>query len=202
MPNYDSLQHIFLIAMPQLTDHFFSQSVIYLWEYNEHGAEGVIINKPVKSRLGDLFRHLEIPIQNQKRVDAHPILMGGPVASDRGFLVQRKRDLNPDTGKIDLRITIRSSKEDLLPLADGEGLNDTLVTVGQARWEAGQLDEELKNNSWLVAPFNENILFSALEGESLGESSYGLGTAAYSWHGAAASVGVNLNRLSLEAGHA
>jgi len=196
MPNYNSLQHVFLIAMPQLKDPVFSQSVVYLWEYNAEGAKGVIVNKPIKSHLGDLLRHLDIPIQD-KRADTHPMLQGGPVASDQGFLVQRKRDVDFETGKIELRIAICSSKDDLLPLAEGEGLSDTLVTIGYSQWEPGQLDAELKNNDWLVAPFNESTLFSILEEPTANET-----RAAYGWRGAAATMGINLNNLSLEAGHA
>jgi len=197
MANYDSLQHVFLIAMPHLKDPFFNQSVVYLWEYNEQGAKGVIINKPMKPHLGDLLRHLQIPIQDQ-RADDHPMLLGGPVAADQGFLVQRKRDINLDTGKTELRITVCSSKTDLLPLAEGEGLSDTLVVIGHAGWEAGQLDEELKSNDWLVAPFNENTLFSTLEDQSVNETA----NTAYSWRDAAATMGINLNNLSIEVGHA
>lgn len=198
MPNYNSLQQIFLIAMPQLQeDSVFKQSVIYLWEYNAEGAKGVIINKPMKPLLGDLLRHLSIPVQDQ-RAEIHPMLLGGPVSSDQGFLVQRKYDVNMETGKSELRITIRSCKEDLLPLADGKGLNDTLVTIGHAQWEPGQLDEELKRNDWLVMPFSEATLFSALSQQTSIEFTSG----AYAWRCAAATLGINLNHLCLEAGHA
>jgi putative transcriptional regulator len=195
MPNYDSLQHIFLIAMPQIKDRFFAQAVVYLWEYNEKGAKGLIINKFMKPLLGDLLRHLEIPVQDQ-RAEIHPMLMGGPVASDQGFLLQRKHDINLKTGKTELRITIGSSKEDLQSLADGTKLEDTLVAIGFANWESGQLDEELKNNDWLVAPFNEETLFSAISGQLISENTLA------TWHHAAATLGVNVSDLSLDAGHA
>lgn len=196
MPNYDSLQHIFLIAMPQLKDTFFSQSVVYLWEYNEKGARGVIINKPLKAKLGDLLRHLVIPIHNE-RAEVHPMLLGGPVSSDQGFLIQRRYDVDLETGKVQPHITICSSRDDLLPLAEGEKLSNTLVAVGCAKWEPGQLDKELANNDWLVAPFNEATLFSVLEDESPNET-----YATSGWRGAVATMGFNLNNLSLQAGRA
>src|SRR5476651_2185808 len=119
--NYDSLQHVFLIAMPHLQDPCFCQSVVYLWEYSAEGAKGVIINKPVKANLGDLLRHLEIPVHDL-RVEKHPMLLGGPVASEQGFLIQRKRELDGETGKGALQITVSSAREDLTPLAGGEAL--------------------------------------------------------------------------------
>lgn len=194
---YDSLQHIFLIAMPQVQDPVFKESVVYIWEYNEQGAKGVIVNKPIKPPLGDLLRHLEIPTENAL-AEAHPMLLGGPTSSDQGFLVQRKHSINLETGKSEVRIIVRSSKEDLRPLADGKGLDDTLVTIGCASWAPGQLDKELSNNDWLVAPFSETTLFSSLSPTKPPMDSNGT----YAWRGAVATIGINLNDLSLEAGHA
>lgn len=196
MQNYQSLQHVFLIAMPQLQDPCFSQSVVYLWECGEQGAKGVIINKPVKARLGDLLRHLQIPIQDTK-AEQHPMLLGGPVASEQGFLIQRKRDMNWQTGETDLQITVSSSRDDLVPLAEGEALADTLVALGYASWEPGQLEQELKNNDWLVAPFREETLFALVE-----DASGGVASTALAWYCAAATLGVDLNCMSLDAGHA
>jgi putative transcriptional regulator len=196
MPNYTSLEHIFLIAMPQLKDPFFRQSVVYLWEYNEYGAKGIIVNKPLKTQLGDLLRYLEIPIKD-KRAETHPIAWGGPVDPKKGFLVQRTRGIDFETGKAELDITICYTRDDLLPLAEGTGLSDTLAVIGYSQWEAGQLDKELKNNDWLVAPFNESTLFSMLEDQTVSETNMVSG-----WREAVATMGINLNNLSLEAGHA
>ncbi len=196
MYNYESLQHVFLIAMPHLQDPCFSQSVVYLWEYNAEGAKGVIINKPVKANLGDLLRHLDIPVQDP-RVEKHPMLLGGPVASEQGFLIQRKREFDDETGGIGLQITVSSARADLTPLAEGGALTDTLVALGYVRWEPMQLDEELKNNDWLVAPFNEKTLFSVL-----GEDDAGGATTTGAWHGAVAKLGIDVNYLSSDVGHA
>lgn len=198
MPNYEPLQQVFLIAMPSLKDPVFRQSVVYLWEYSAAGAKGVIINKPIKPHLGNLLRELQIPIHNDQ-AETHPMLLGGPVSSDRGFLVQRQHNVDCETGETGLRIMVTacSSKEDLIPLAEGQGLNDTLVALGCANWEPGQLDQELKNNDWLVAPFNETTLFSILSEQMASEAS-----AIYAWRDAAATMGINLSNLSLEAGHA
>lgn len=196
MHNYESFQHVFLIAMPQLRDPCFNQAVVYLWEYNAEGAKGVIINKPVRASLGDLLRHLQIPVADE-RVEKYPMLLGGPVASEQGFLVQRKRELDWESGKSELQITVTSSRDDLLPLAEGEALGDTLVALGYASWMPGQLDLELKNNDWLVAPFNETTLFSALSDDISFETS-----SAIAWHGAVAKLGIDPHSLFLEAGHA
>jgi putative transcriptional regulator len=196
MKKYKSLEHTFLIAMPHINDDYFSHSVVYLAEYSAHGAKGIIINKPLKNNLGDLMRHLKIPVRS-KKASNHPLLMGGPVASDQAFLLQRKYDVDFKTGAIRLQIEIFSTKDDLEPLAHGKRLKDTLVTVGYAKWEAGQLDEELKNNDWLVAPFDPEILFSVLYKDANDVS-----IATETWYDAAAHIGINLDNLSFEAGNA
>jgi putative transcriptional regulator len=197
MPNYDSLQHIFLIAMPQLSDSFFFQSVVYLWEYNEQGASGVIVNKPLDFRLGEVLGQLAIPSTDPRAI-TYPVLRGGPVAMDQGFIIRRRHHKPKKQGKPMVEITVSSSKQDLIDMASGEGLGDCLVTLGCAGWEPGQLDRELVNNDWLVAPFNEDILFGILSQDTEG----GEGVVNSKWFDAAANVGVDLSRLSTEVGHA
>ncbi len=194
MSNYESLQHIFLIAMPQLNDAFFFQSVVYLWEYNEQGASGIIINKPLDFRLGEVLKQLEIEIQDPRAHD-YPVLQGGPVAADQGFIIRRHNYQPDDPPKTLVEITVSSSKQDLLDMAQGEGLGDALVALGCAGWGAGQLDRELANNDWLIAPFRQETLFGMLSADEPR-------TTAMKWHKAAASVGVDLSRLSSDVGHA
>lgn len=190
--NYDGLQHVFLIAMPQLQDPQFSQSVIYLWEYNAQGAMGIIINQPLDVRLGELLQQLDIPL-HVPQIDQLPILRGGPVAADRGFIIRRRYKMLPDNVNPLVEITVSSSKEELVALANGEFSDDALVALGCAGWAAGQLDIELANNDWLIVPFSEYTLFGE-EGDQDNQS--------YKWHMAAARAGIDLTRMSLEAGHA
>jgi len=194
MSYYESLQHIFLISMPQLTDPRFSQSVIYLWEYNKDGAAGVIINKPMDIHLGELLQQLDIET-TVPRVEDYPVLQGGPLATDQGFIIRRRYRHEADARNPVVEITVSSSKQDLIDLAGGEGLGDSLVALGCAGWSAGQLDREISNNDWLIAPFNEETLF--------GTQFKGSGaSASEKWYHAAAMVGIDFNLLSTDVGHA
>lgn len=196
MANYNSLQHIFLIAMPKLSDAFFFQSVVYLWEYNEKGASGIIINKPMSFHLGEILKQLDIKVEDP-RAENYPVLRGGPVAIDQGFIIRRRHHEDDQDGKPAIEITVSSSKQDLTDMATGEGLGDCLVALGCSSWEPGQLDRELANNDWLIAPFDEHTLFGILSEEGGGE-----GIAGVKWHDAAANLGIDLSRLSIEVGHA
>ena len=193
MVNYQSLQHVFLIAMPQLEDPFFTQSVVYLWEYNEQGAAGIVINKPLDMDLRQLLEQLDISSQDP-RLEKRPVLRGGPVLPGQGFIIRRRasQDANAEAT---LEITVSSAKQDLVELSYGYGLDDSLVALGCAEWTPGQLDKELANNDWLIAPFSEATLFEDPQVDSSR-------MAIVKWHTAAARAGIDLTRLSSDVGHA
>lgn len=198
MYNYNALQHVFLIAMPKLIDDpYFTQSVVYLWEYNEEGATGIIINKPLDSNLGELLRQLQIEV-NDPQIEDYPVFRGGPIAADRGFIIRRRHKIDEQSGNSMVEITVSSSKEDLVDLANGKGLGDIIVALGCAGWGAGQLDQELANNDWLIVPFSEFTLFG-LQSE---DETDGGNDSVITWHNAAARAGIDLSRLSSDVGHA
>jgi putative AlgH/UPF0301 family transcriptional regulator len=82
------LRNHFLIAMPGMEDSIFAHSITYLCEHNEHGAMGIVVNRPLELSFDDIFEHLEIP----GFVHRHdqPVLAGGPVQTDRGFVLHRR----------------------------------------------------------------------------------------------------------------
>lgn len=179
-----SLEHQLLIAMPSLNDPNFAQAVIYLCEYDkENGAMGIVINKPMNISLGEILRHLNITT-NSEKVDNYPILKGGPIAQEQGFIIRRSRT----SETLNNELIISASKQDLAEFANGEGLDDSLVSLGYAGWGPGQLEQELIDNAWLIAPLDIKIVFDV---------PYEL-----RWRRAAASIGVDLDRLSGDSGHA
>lgn len=191
MEQTNNLQNMLLIAMPSLQDTHFSQTVIYLCEHNKNGAMGIIINRPLHVTLGEILKHLEIPI-----IDDHvyeiPVLSGGPIAQERGFIIQRNHSLSENSGgqgdHQNNEIDISVSKEDLALLAQGQRLKDSLVSLGYSGWIAGQLEQELADNTWLVVPTNSTILFDVPFEDR--------------WRKAAQLIGVDIDRLSGEIGHA
>ncbi|MDF3054860.1 MAG: hypothetical protein K0Q74_767 [Gammaproteobacteria bacterium] len=196
MTNYASLQNVFLIAMPQLSDSIFSQSVIYLWEYNEQGATGVIINKPTNVQLGELLREVDVKKMSW-HAENYAVLCGGPVVPEQIFIIRRHhRGIKDPEGNMLYEITISSTRQELAKLAIDEWKDEAIITLGCASWLPGQLDKELANNDWLVAPFNDETLFgTALE-------DIGNRNSADAWYNAAARSGIDLKRLSRDVGHA
>lgn len=177
----DTLKDHFLIAMPVLRDSTFEKSVIYLYEHSADGAMGLVINKPLQITLGNVLDHLDIESSSEE-VETFPVLMGGPVGQEHGFVVHEIKS------ESETQIVISASKEILRSIAKGKGPDNFLVTLGYAGWEAGQIEAEIRRNDWLVAPFNADILFNTPIEKR--------------WEAAAKLIGVDINRLSDQTGHA
>lgn len=181
----ENLKNYFLIATPSLQGDDFAKSVVFLMEHDDQGAMGLVINKPLHVTLGNVLSQLEIPSASPE-IDDHPILMGGPIRQDLGFVVHSKKVRK--NKKYDEEIIISASKETLRMLAKGKGPKHYLVALGYAGWEPGQLEAEIKANDWLVAPFDHDVLFTIpLENR---------------WVECAKLIGVDINSLSDKFGHA
>ena len=172
----------FLVAMPQLDDLTFAQSVIYLSEHNTKGALGIIINKPLQVNIGNVLEHLKI-VSNRIDISDQPVLMGGPIGQEHGFIIYENH-----LAKESLEISVSASKFMLEDIAKNKGPNNFLITLGYSGWEAGQLEKEIVHNDWLIAPFDRSILFET--------------PIKNRWQKAASLIGIDINRLSDQIGHA
>lgn len=181
MTKSDQLKHHFLVAMPSLTDQTFGKSVIYLYEHNEEGAMGIIINKPMQISLGNVLDHLDIDVKHENIAEL-PVLMGGPVGQENGFVLHDRNVHNGDP------LALSSSKEILKEIAAGNGPDHFIVSLGYAGWSPGQLEEEIQRNDWLLTPPNKDIIFNTPMNKR--------------WQNAAALIGIDINRLSDQVGHA
>jgi len=139
----------FLMAMPAMTDPFFAKSVTFICTHNQEGAMGVIINRPTDITYNTLFEKIKVELLNVA-VSETPVLYGGPVQPERGFVLHEKV-----AGEWDSTITIAentaltTSKDILESVAIGSGPTKMLLTLGYAGWTPGQLEQEIKNNAWL-----------------------------------------------------
>src|SRR5262249_44739920 len=146
-------------AMPKLIDSEFSHAVIYLWEYGEQGASGVIINKPMNIYLGELLKQIKVKDMSWY-TENYPVRYGGPVAPDQIFVIRRQQSrLKNQEGDPMSEITVSATRRDLIPLAVSNWRGNAIVTLGCSVWLPGQLDQELTDNDWLILPFNESTLF-------------------------------------------
>lgn len=181
------LSHHFLIAMPAMTDPVFAKSLTYVCEHNEQGALGIVVNRPINLTLGELFAQLKLQLKPTELEDL-PVHFGGPVQTDRGFVLHQPAGEWQSTLLIKDRVAMTTSKDILEAVGLGNGPKNILVTLGYAGWSQGQLEHELSQNAWLSVPATEHILFDIPAEERL--------------PAAMALLGVDYATLSAESGHA
>ncbi|MCD6026909.1 MAG: YqgE/AlgH family protein [Solimicrobium sp.] len=163
MPISDlNLVNHFLIAMPSIREPIFDASVIFICEHNEHGALGVVINKPTDMTVETLLERIDIKTDNTPdnyQITKKLVMFGGPVQEDRGFVLHAPAKHFSSSIKISDQIAFTTSRDVLEAVASGVGPKQLLVSVGYTAWGAGQLEEELIKNGWLTVAADPLILF-------------------------------------------
>jgi len=183
----DCLRDHFLLAMPGLSEGIFSHSITYICEHGESGAMGIVINQPLDLSVTEIFEHLDIT--PGKDFSDIPVMAGGPVQIDHGFVLHRNCTSTWESSlKVTPLITLTTSCDVLRAIANNEGPREHLIALGYAGWSAGQLEQELAENSWLTLPADSDIIFKTNPEQRLGA--------------AAAQLGIDMNLISGEAGHA
>jgi putative transcriptional regulator len=155
-----ALANHFLVAMPSMADPNFGRTVILLAEHSERGALGLVINRPMTDLdLGALFDRIDLRLEIAPLASS-PVFVGGPVQTDRGFVLHRPAGQWSSTVPIGDQLGLTSSKDVLEAVAAGQGPQEILVTLGYAGWGPGQLEKELAQNAWLTVPASPDLIFS------------------------------------------
>jgi len=153
------LQNQLLIALPGMGDPRFEHAVILVARHTPEGCFGVAINQPSKTSLGDLFNHLKIDTVEDSELTSKPMLQGGPVQAEQGFVVHDSDRTWDNTLRISDNLAITASKDILSDIAAGNGPDNFLLTLGCASWSAGQIENEMLENAWLSCPMESSIIF-------------------------------------------
>ncbi len=157
-----NLSNHFLIAMPSMLDPVFGGSVIYICEHNARGAMGMVINRPTDMTIADLFDRIDL--QLEIITDSHPfgqrpVMFGGPVQSDRGFVLHAPGGKYSSSLKVSDEVCFTTSRDILESLAAGDAPHRLLLSIGYAGWSAGQLEKEILDNGWLTVPADISVMF-------------------------------------------
>lgn len=156
----------FLIAMPSMADPNFGGAVVFVAEHSPKGALGLVINRPMEIDLGTLFERIDLKLEIAPLANA-PVLFGGPVQMDRGFVLHEPVGDWNSTVAVGDGIGLTSSKDVLEAVAGGAGPDRLIVTLGYAGWGPGQLEEEISHNSWLTVPASAELIFDTPVDERL-----------------------------------
>jgi putative transcriptional regulator len=176
-----------LIAMPSMADPRFAQSVIFVCAHSADGAMGIVVNRPLASPdFEDLLRQLGVdPLPPARTIR---MCAGGPVDNARGFVLHTTDWTTEGSLQVDDRLALTASLDILKAIATGGGPKQGVLALGYAGWGPGQLDSELQDNVWLNVDADDSLLFDRdIETK---------------WHRSIAKIGIDVNKLSGEAGHA
>lgn len=162
MPGGLDLTDHFLIAMPSMLDPIFGGTVIYICEHNARGAMGMVINKPTDMTVAGLFDRIDLKLENipdSHPMGKYPVMFGGPVQDDRGFVLHAPSGKFTSTLKVTDEIAFTTSRDILEALAAGDAPEHLMVSIGYSGWSAGQLEQEILANGWLTVAADKHILF-------------------------------------------
>ena len=181
------LEKQMLLAMPGMVDSNFVGSVTLMCQHNEAGAIGITINRLSNFTLGEIFSQLHLECDDEG-VRNLPVLEGGPVAPDRGFVVHSPLQGYESSMEVGNDIMVTTSRDVLADIAAGSGPEKYVVALGYAGWGGGQLEGEILANAWLSVSAETDIIFDLPLPSRFDEA---LGR-----------LGINIESLHSEAGHA
>jgi putative transcriptional regulator len=156
-----NLANHFLIAMPSMNDPIFGGTVVYICEHNDKGVLGVVINKPTDMTMDVLFDRIDLKVTDTLRPNVvdEPIMFGGPVQDDRGFVLHSPGGRYSSSLSVTDDVAFTTSIDVLEAVANGTGPQRMLVSIGYAGWSPGQLEEEIARNGWLTVGADAHVLF-------------------------------------------
>jgi putative transcriptional regulator len=156
-----NLANHFLIAMPSMNDPIFGGTVVYICEHNDKGVLGVVINKPTDMTMDVLFDRIDLKVTDSlmPNVVDEPIMFGGPVQDDRGFVLHTPGGRYSSSLSVTDDVAFTTSIDVLEAVANGTGPERMLVSIGYAGWSPGQLEEEIARNGWLTVGADAHVLF-------------------------------------------
>ena len=178
----------FLIAMPAMADPSFAGTLTLICEHSSEGALGLIVNRPSTLHVSEIFQQMGLSIDQSNDHGGHSVYAGGPVSKERGFVLNSGESGWDNSMNICAGLQLVTSTDILTAMAENRGPAQTLVALGYAGWGAGQLEKEIAENTWLTCKADPAIIFETPYHQRLSV--------------AASSLGVDLNLMSDQVGHA
>jgi len=176
-----------LVSTPLITSSCFHRSVVYLFAHNGEGAMGIIVNQPLETvGYNSLLDENDIPAAQQS--EEISVYYGGPVDRTRGFVIHTDDYNKGETLIQGNGIAVSANTGILRDMLHEQGPQQSLLIVGYAGWAAGQLEQEIEENSWITVPASPSLIF-ATENDM-------------KWTMASQSLGIDMNFFSHTVGHA
>lgn len=188
MQEINSFKNQLLIAMPNLLDPSFFHGVTFVCQHNSNGALGLVINHPMQMTLGGILEQMDL-VATADKTAAIPIFAGGPVQQERGFVLHHTSEKVWESSiTVSGTLSLTTSRDILKAIAQGTGPKKFLIALGYAGWGEDQLEAEMKSNTWLSTHYDESLVFDTPINKR--------------WSAAANKMGLDINLLSSQTGHA
>ena len=161
----NSLEGQFLVAMPDMADERFSESVILVVGHGAEGAMGLVVNHELANlTFADILDELDLGdpdavIRLPDSIRQRAVMRGGPVEKGRGFVLHSGDYHSGNTYKVTEEIGLTATLDVLKAMAFGPAPKRSLFALGCCGWSAGQLEDEITANGWLTVPFNRELIF-------------------------------------------
>jgi putative transcriptional regulator len=152
----ESLAPVFLVSMPQMMDPNFAKTVVLLAEWGAHGAFGLVLNRRMATPAKNM-------VTSDEPIAIHPavhLFTGGPVEPTRAWVLTANRELDQDALEVIGGVYLSASATLVRKTLERAPDPNVRMVVGYAGWGAGQLDVELAQSSWLLAPVQTDLIFS------------------------------------------
>jgi len=183
-----------LLATPSMNDHFFQDSVVLLCHHDDEGSMGLVLNHTQDISVFDVLDDMDLCHEQRKRgiaqmrFEEQVVFEAGPLDTYRGFVLHDTNTIYDSTMCVGEDLYLTTSKDILEDLAAGGGPQRFLLLLGYAAWEAGQLENELIANDWLLAQPSHTLIFNT--------------PCEHRWALGARSLGFERSQLSSQVGHA
>jgi putative transcriptional regulator len=150
-----SLAPVLLVSMPQMVDPNFAKTVVLLAEYGAHGAFGLVLNRRMDEPAMTI-------VTADEPLDIHPkmhLYTGGPVEPTRAWILTAREELDPEALEVTAGVFLSASPTLVRRTLESAPDPEVRMVVGYAGWGAGQLDGELAQGGWLLAPVQADLIF-------------------------------------------
>jgi Putative transcriptional regulator len=161
----NSLEGQFLVAMPDMADERFAESVILVVGHGDEGAMGLVVNHELANlRFADILDELDLGdpdavIRLPDSIRERAVMRGGPVEKGRGFVLHSGDYHSGNTYRVAEDVGLTATLDILKAMAFGPAPRSALFALGCCGWGAGQLEDEIGANGWLTVPFSRELLF-------------------------------------------